>query len=62
MRIKVGSKWYEPKPNYPVMVELTDVDKQNIKDMLSDATKYAVFDDNGMFPWTKEDKLNWMKE
>ena len=44
MRVKVGDKWYDGKEE-PVMVELTDSDKENIANMAEDATKYCNYPD-----------------
>lgn len=60
MRIKVGNKWYECKPDKPIMVELTTQDKFNIAHMSAEATKYACFDDNDKT--TKREKLEWMQK
>lgn len=40
MRFKVGNIWYGVAP---LMIELTDADKENIRNMLPSATRYAVF-------------------
>lgn len=54
-RVKIQDIWYD---QLPMMVELTQADKDNITNMHPDATKYAIFDDNS----SKEDKLAWMNE
>lgn len=41
MRFKIGDTWYEN--DQPLMVELTQKDRENIANMHSDATKYACF-------------------
>lgn len=61
MRVKVGDTWYEATAGQPIMVELTDADKQNIERMLPEATKYAEFDDHDIANTTKEDRLAWMR-
>ncbi len=42
MRVKVGDRTYDSEEE-SVMVILSEKDKQNIRDMLSDATKYCSF-------------------
>ena len=44
MKIKIGDKVYDNK-EIPVMVILSDQDKLNIKNMLPECTKYAIFPD-----------------
>ena len=57
MKIRVGNVFYGVQPHAPVMVELTPQDKENIANMLPDATKYAIFPDD----WgTPEEMLAWM--
>lgn len=59
MRIKIGDTWHEAKAGTPVMVELTEKDKLNIKNMLTSATKYAIFADDEQM--TVGQKLEWME-
>lgn len=40
MRVKVGDTWYTDEEQ-PLMVELSDFDKTNIRDMPSFATRYC---------------------
>lgn len=61
MRVKVGDTWYEATFAQPIMVELTDVDKANIANMLPTATRYAIFDDDHELQ-SVEDKMAWMEE
>lgn len=60
MRVKVGDTWYKAEPGQPIMVELKPGDRQNIANMLPEATKYAVFDDSE--PLTREQMLKWVEE
>lgn len=59
MKVKVGDKIYSGNEQ-PVMVILTDADKENIASMHPKATRYTVFPvDLG---WTEEEMIAWMKE
>ena len=40
MKVKVGNKWYDSQET-PIMIVLTDKDKENIANMLPDAYKYC---------------------
>lgn len=60
MRVKVGDQWFKCEPGQPVMIEVTESDKQNIANMHPEATRYAVFDDGD--GWSNERKLTWMDE
>jgi hypothetical protein len=44
MKVKIGDKIYDAE-NEPILVILTEQDKENIKNMLPSATKYCVFPD-----------------
>ena len=44
MKVKVGNKVFDCEKE-PVMVILTDQDKENIKNMLPECTKYCMFPD-----------------
>ena len=44
MKVKIGDNIYDGS-KVPVMVILTDKDKENIKNMPKDATKYACYPD-----------------
>ena len=57
MKIKVGSKIYDGA-DQPIMVILTDQDKENIKNMLSECTKYCMFPDT----YSSDEIEKWMKE
>lgn len=46
MRVKVGETWFEPENGIPVAVELTQIDKDNIKSMPADAKRLGVFSDD----------------
>ena len=41
MRVKIQDSWYDPE-EVPIMIELTDEDKRNIRDMDEDCTKYLT--------------------
>jgi hypothetical protein len=56
MRIKVEDKWYEALQQ-PIMVELTPKDKENIKTMDHECSKYAEFPST----WSEEKILEWME-
>jgi len=42
MKVKVGEKIYDGEKE-PVMVILTEQDKENIKNMVPEATKYCMY-------------------
>jgi hypothetical protein len=44
MKVKIGNKVYDGE-NEPIMIILTEKDKENIQDMLPEATKYCQFPD-----------------
>jgi len=44
MIVKIGSKFYDSNKQ-PIMVILTDEDKENISEMSSEATKYCCYPD-----------------
>ncbi len=52
MKVKVGDKIYDGK-NQPVMVILSKGEKQQIADMLLEATKYCIYPSTE--EWTKND-------
>lgn len=56
MRIKVGSTWYDGE-RVPIMVELTKKDKENIRDMPTQAKKYCQYPDS----FTPKEIKEWMK-
>ena len=57
MKVKIGDTIYDGR-SMPVMVILTDSDKQNIKNMLPECTKYAEFPDE-----IPEDEIDrWMDD
>ena len=58
MKVKVGDVVYDSKDT-PVMVILTQQDKENIKDMAPEATKYCTFPD-GMY--SADEILEWMND
>lgn len=57
MKVKVKDIVYDGFKE-PVMIILTKQDKENIKNMLPDATKYCVYPDS----WSAEEIKKWMKE
>ncbi|MEJ1412794.1 MAG: hypothetical protein RPU90_04345 [Candidatus Sedimenticola sp. (ex Thyasira tokunagai)] len=58
MKVKIGNNVYDGNEQ-PVMVILTDQDKENIKNMAPESPKYATFPDE----WgSKDEMLNWMGE
>lgn len=58
MKVKVGNKIYDGEYE-PVMAILTDQDKENIKNMLPECTKYCMYPEAG---YTVEEIQKWMKE
>ncbi len=58
MRIKIGNEWHEVTRDNPIMVELSEQDKLNIKNMSNDVTKYAIFTEDS--PLSKDQKIEWM--
>jgi len=60
MRVKIGKTWFEPKIGEPIMVELTHRDKELIKSMQDDLSKYAVFDADE--PMSVSDREEWMQD
>lgn len=59
MRVKIGDEWFEPKPDLPIMIELSSQDKINIQNMIPEAKRYAVYDTD---VFSEEEILDWMKE
>jgi len=57
MRVKVGDKVYDGAEQ-PVMVILTDQDKENIANMLPHCTRYCMFPDKS----DKKEIDKWMDE
>ncbi len=56
MRVKLGDRWHEVGPGHPIAVELTLKDRDNIANMLPEATRYGVFPD-GM---TADEMRDWL--
>ena len=56
MRIKVGDIWYDGREQ-PIMVELTDADKRNIRDMPKSNHRYCVYPDT----FSPKKIEEWMK-
>lgn len=57
MIVKIGNMVFNGDQFAPMMIELTQKDKENIANMAPDATKYAVFPDD----WgTPEEMRAWM--
>ena len=44
MKVKIGDTVYDSKDD-PIMIILTEQDKQNIANMLPEATKYCQYND-----------------
>ena len=57
MKVKIGTHIFDSE-NEPIMVILSDKDKQNIRDMSPTDTKYACFPDNEL--WNPETMVAWM--
>lgn len=53
MKVKVGKQIYDSYEE-PIMVILTESDKENIKNMAPDATKYCEYPDNYAIEYIKE--------
>jgi hypothetical protein len=53
MKVKVGDKIYDSEKE-PIMVILSESDKENICNMLSEATKYCSFPDEMSLEYVKE--------
>lgn len=45
MKVKIGDRIYDSNDE-PIMLILSDIDKENIKNMHSDATKYCTYPDD----------------
>lgn len=58
MKVKIGDMVYDGEEE-PVMVILTEQDKENIKNMLPEATKYCMFPSD---IWSVEEINRWMDE
>lgn len=56
MRVKVNNTWYDSSTS-PIMVELSEKDRENIANMPPESSKYAMYDQDRM---SKEDMLAWM--
>ena len=61
MRVKVGSTWYAVEAGQPIMIELTDQDKECIQGMAPGANYYGAFPDGDPSYTTEEDKIRWMQ-
>ena len=57
MKVKIGNKIHESKDG-PIMVILTDKDKENIANMDKDCTKYCMYQDD----MSDEEIYKWMEE
>lgn len=44
MKVKIGEKIYDSSEE-PILIVLSDSDKENIKNMIPEATKYCSFPD-----------------
>jgi len=62
MKVKVGGKIYDGEEE-PVMVILSDMDKENIASMAPDATKYCAYPHAEEWIRANYKKIKeWMKE
>jgi hypothetical protein len=60
MRVKIGETWYDDRDT-PIMVEVTERDRWNIKHMPLDNQRYASFPDGE--GWDNIDtRSDWMKK
>lgn len=62
MRVKVGNEWFACTEDTPILVELTDKDKQNIANMAPDACLYATFAQPARNEFERGQQLAWMLE
>lgn len=60
MRIKIGNTWFHPEVDGPICIELTPQDKQMVRDMSDESTKWAFFPDELAKDMTKEEMYDWM--
>lgn len=60
MKVKLGDQWFEAVPNFPIMVQLTQKDRENIANMVTGADRYALFHKEDES--TVEEKRDWMNE
>jgi len=58
MKVKIGSKIYDSEET-PIMVILSDTDKENILNMHTDKQKYACFPEDS---FNMEEAYEWMEE
>jgi len=56
MRLKVRNTQFDER--YPIMVTLTDADREVIKNMPAEATRFASFPASG--EWTEDEMSAWM--
>ena len=63
MRVKVGDEWFEAEPGRPIMVELTEDEKETIGSLPASRDRLAMFakNDLGERP-DPEQSLAWMNE
>jgi len=57
VKIKVGDKFYDSQDG-PIMIILSQKEKDQVAGMLPRCTKYAQYPDT----WTKEQAVKWMGE
>ena len=60
MRVKVGPDWFESTKENPIMVCLSDEDKEKISGMIPDNHRYAVFTEGGRYDDVDTRKI-WMR-
>jgi hypothetical protein len=62
MKVKIGDTWYSPT-EVPIMLEMTEEDKERISSMESGSLKYALYPDNvfegeeAVLAWMEADKI-----
>ena len=65
MKVKIGTRWHEPRRGRPIMLVLSDEDKQGMAPMFKpDAgeQRYAVFVHGDPLFADEEAKRAWMDE
>lgn len=60
MRVKIGNEWHEVAKGKPIMVQFTEGDLHNVRNMAPGATMYACAEDDEFA--TADDFRAWMAE
>ena len=60
MKVKVGDEWFGATKDRPIMVQLNDRDKANIRDMDEGIYRYAEFSPGD--PRPVKEREAWMME